>query len=248
MKLVKHAVITAAMILAPQVHASPITSQFNDFAGDFTFEGSFYQAPIGSSSNEVRGIGFISEILNHNNQVVWSSGQGGSWINFVYDDFAKNTGTGASFTANLGNVSFYDSSSNIFSATGNWIVDAANIISHSNPAFASLDGAIRALNTTMKGEMNTNHLESKSGLNVAGGSHGANFDTISEHWGPNLVDMTMKLEGDKDNALGYSYAGDAEFKGEIAVVSVPEPGILMLMGLGFLVSGFHFRAKRFIPA
>lgn len=240
------------MVLAIPARASTIQDYFNNFSGQYFLSGLLYSVNPDPITGLAQGIGTVNEIRDGGGNLLWSSGQLGSWINYVYNDYYINYRgsadpfTGAyTYTETLGKVDFYTSTSNIFSATGNWVTDSNNIINNSLAAFASLQGSLRTVNNlsfSVYGTVSESNVDGHGALDIIGGTHGANFDTTSIPFMSLFSDMSFDFAGTNINTSGYAYSGTASAKGLIQPVTIPEPASLFLLGIGFI--GFAVFARR----
>lgn len=237
MKLIKPFIFALGMLLiSVQAQASFIFG--NDI---FKFTGDTY---IDVSGADTQGIGRVSTITQGGN-IIWSSGDNGEYLNFTFGNFAPVVAPVPpvyNYVANGGYVDFYTTTS---AALFNTTQSVAS-------AMAAIAGGDLFLHTLANGYtvgISTPVTYSASGfLDVISGPYAAQLDTNSR---PTFVagmfaDLSFGLVGaNNQNPLvntDYEYISSADAQG--ASVTIPEPGSLFLLGLGFLVFGTSARAKR----
>lgn len=207
---------------------------------EFKFTGDTY---IDTSGVDTQGIGRVTTITQ-GADVIWNSGDDGQYLNFVFGGFAPVVAPVApifNYVATGGFVDFYTT---VSAALFNTTVDVAT-------AMAAIITGDLFLSTTAHGDtvgIGTPVTYTASGfLDVVAGPFAAQLDTNAR---PTFVpgdfaDITFGLVGaNNQNSLvnvDYEYIASADAQGSSVVI--PEPGILLLMGVGLIGLGLHGNRK-----
>jgi hypothetical protein len=215
-------------------------------AGDFSFTGTTYvNTGTGAVGSTQRGIGVITSISDSAGNIIWSSGDVGSYLYYVFDDYkitsAITLGTKTLFSDTGGKVDFYFNPSSIFTPTGKFEKDALTITDNpQSELFLKTVAVADANGVTVEG------IKSSSGtgpfsvsgglLNVVGGIYAYLFNTN----GIFGADMTFDISGNTVNTAGYTSRGSVSGAG-LTTIPLVESSWLMLSG--FLVLLFSLRRK-----
>lgn len=236
----------ASVLLAAIVSLASFTTQAALLfeAGEFKFTGDTYiggNPTTGIGSNSA-GIGRVTTITQ-GTDIIWTSGTGGEFINFVFGDFLTGT-----FTPLGGGINFFQASGgfvDFFKTTNASVFNVANdmlptIAAITSDPLGSLWLATQAHGLT-SGTTAPIQYSGNGLLNVTGGSASSMFDTDSRPDGNGgFADLTFGLTGARNqNGLvndDYFYIASADVQGAVTTVPTPAPLVLLvsgLIGLGF---------------
>ena len=223
--------------------ASFNASAFSFGNDTFKFTGDAYVDAF-SSPTETFGIGRVSTITQ-GSYVVWTSGQDGQYLNFVFGGFAPVVAPVSpvfNYVATGGFVDFYSTASaTAFDALASFATASASITS--GDLFLSTLAVGNTIGIAVPTAYSANGF-----LNVVGGLFGPQLDTNSRatfNVGE-FADLSFGLTGAARQAnqlvnSQYTYISSVNALG--ASVAVPEPGMLMMLGLGLLSMGFVTRKQ-----
>ncbi len=202
----------------------------------------YFNTQQGAASNISQGIGSVSLIKNADGNTLWTSGNNGTELNFVFDDLAEgylsDNGTIADYGTTGGIVKFFTQSIGSFQVTGNFADDSAAILGGN--LFLDGTGLNDENGWTIEGKISPSNPDNdgvkqgNSGLGQLSLIAGAAYDNIIQDAillnGSIFADMTFNFSTDNRSTAGYAYSGSVDF----ATNTISEPGILALFGLGLL--------------
>lgn len=230
------ALFTMWMSMSPASAASIIFG--NDL---FKFTGDTY---IDVSGADTQGIGRVSTITQGAN-VIWASGQGGEYLNFTFGNFSPVVAPVApvfNYVASGGYVDFYTTT------IGALFNTSATVASE----MSAIAGGSLFLHTVANGftvGIGTPVTYSASGfLDVISGPYATQLNTNTRPtFAPGVfADLSFGLVGaNNQNPLvnpDYEYISSADAQGA-SVVTIPEPGSLLLLGLGFIAFSVYGKKR-----
>lgn len=251
-KLLSAAAVSSAF-LAASASAAPVTvagiTWDPNSSVDFIAQSNIWEQVALTAGQTIQGYGQVTAMNG-----VWSSP--GRELTYVFSGFElQNTITGApneDFAFKGGILNVYASVNNFSFTDSSTASDGVLFLSlqaragvFNNPAFSVADA-----NTTLYGE--TSFL-STVGLGVAGagagyfdvigGAAASHFDTNEEiggtdfSFGSNFSPLNNAVT---TGGVTYTHGGGGTLSGN----SIPEPGVLALIGLGFAGMGFARRNKK----
>ena len=235
----KYGLILALLMASFNASAFSFGNDTFKFTGDAYIDGT-------SSPTETFGIGRVSTITQGSN-IIWASGQEGKYLNFVFGGYTPLIAPApplSNFAATGGFVDFYYSNSaSTFDTLSNFSVASAAITSGelflSTVAVGSTIGVATPVSYSANGF-----------LDVVGGLFASQLNTNNRATFLSGVfsDLSIGLVGaNNTNPLvnsQYSYISSVDAQGaSIIPTKIPEPGMLMMLGLGLLAMGFVTRKQ-----
>ncbi len=226
----RYVIMGILMLMTTWVQAAPVFS-----AGDIKFTGDTYISTL--LPNETKGIGRISTITQ-GDQVLWSSGTDGNFINFVFGGYTPVVSPTApiyNFQAANGYVDFFLNTASIFNTSVG--VDAG---------MAAIQGGSLLLSSVANGPtvgISTNVSYSANGfLDVTGGlfSWLLNTNTRPTFDPQGLADLSFGLVGTNNRSglvnSDYQFIASADMQGStVSQVPLPTTAWLMLSGMMVLL-------------
>lgn len=220
--------ISILMLVSSWVQAAPVFS-----AGDIKFTGDTYISTLGAI--ETKGIGRISTITQ-GDQVLWSTGDDGNYINFVFGGYTPVISPTApifNFQAANGFVDFFLNAGSIFDTS----IDV-------DLAMSSIRTGSLLLSTVAQGPtigISTNVSYSANGfLDVTGGLFSWLLNTNGrEIFNPNgFADLSFGLVGTNNRSSlvnsDYQYIASADMQGS-TVSQVPLPSAVWMLLCGVML-------------
>lgn len=224
------------MLLSFMVQAAPVFS-----SGSIKFTGDTYISTL--SDTETKGIGRVTTITQ-GDTILWSTGDSGNYINFVFGEFAPVVSPTApifNFLASGGYVDFYLNTVGTF----NTLLDVSTAISN-------ISSGNLLLSTTASGGtigIATNNTYSANGfLDVQGGLFSWLLNTNTrETFVPGVFsDLSFGLVGSKNQSnlvsSDYAYIASSDLQGSTSISQVPLPAAVWTMLAGLI--GMTFVNKK----
>lgn len=210
---------------------------------------------IVNPGQELVGVGVIDTIKDGGGNVVWASGNNGSYLAFHFNNYIAEAiiPLGSPLPYNVlfsgGAAHFYQLGS-AFTPTGNYVADSATIaagnlwldaIADTSSSCVAADGCLNGVGTGIT--LNSLILSGTLGAIGAGTGFGflsvTGLGAVDQYLNTNVLnggasDMVL---GSNFNAAastaGYSTSGSVDVRG----VALPEPGSLALLGIGLFGLG-----------
>ena len=183
-----------------------------------------------------QGVGQVLAIYQ-DGDIIWENGDNGKEYNFFFDNLILAAFDGpnifgqVSYGDVFGEFGFYSNEIGTFKPTGDFLADAAAIMSGDlNIAGVGHD----VFGFTVTGT--TNQVSSNSGSGQVQIIEGDAIDAIVqdsiERIDGSFADMTFNYSADPYQTFGYDWSGSVDFAVQTQTVS--EPNLLALMGLGLI--------------
>jgi hypothetical protein len=212
---------------------------FGAYAGKFSFIGQTYiNTGTGNVGSVQQGIGSIVQISDDQGNILWTEGQNGMYLSYVFDDFKINTlsniGGGKKYFEDLGgSVDFFASNVNVVKPTGNFLNNSQFIFDNSLK-FLETDAVLNE-GATLTGIKGPSTFSADAFLKVMGGFLAQYFNQNGFLNG--FADMSFGIQGDTNNTAGYTSKGAVYAAGTIAPVPIPNMvWLYSIVAIGLLVN------------
>lgn len=218
-------------------------------AGDIKFTGSTYisgNGTVGAGSISY-GIGQV-ESIKEGNDVVFQSGVGGQYLNFVFGNYLTtsvglpNSLGNSDYLASGGYVNFFlTNDANVFNVLADPVVTMSAIASSGTLWLSTVANGLTG------GQVGITSYNANGHLDVTGGTVFSQLDTNSR---PTFVsgqfaDLSFALAGSVNLGStnpGYFYNTSADV--QVAVQNVPTPAPLLMLATGLIGLGFMTKGKK----